>query len=101
MRAAADTDNAGAGAGAVTSDVVRIAVTNAVVTGAAGTAGSSQNHLMQLVKSASPESVVQELCRHWNLSNPEDYALGTLTPDTETHGPPASIEWVGGECYGG
>lgn len=42
----------------------------------------------------------KEVAEEW--ANPEDYALGTLAPDSEdTYGPPAAITWVGGECYGG
>jgi hypothetical protein len=41
----------------------------------------------------------KEISSEW--ANPEDYSIGTLAPDTEVYGPPASLTWVGGECYGG
>lgn len=55
------------------SEVVKIVVTNSVVT--SENIGTSQNRHMQLNKRTSLTQVVEELCRHWSLPNPEDCAL--------------------------
>ncbi len=61
-------------ASAASSDVVRIAVTNAVATTPSSTTG--HNHLMQLSRKEPLADVVRKLCAHWHLSMPcEDYAL--------------------------
>ncbi len=65
------------------SDVVRIAVTNAVSSASSSSSGQTLNHLMQLPSGRSLASVVEELCRLWRLDGrPEDYAL-RLEPSKE------------------
>ena len=62
----------GTGAATMSSspDVVHIAVINTVGI------GGNQNHLLQISKKESLQSIVNQLCTQvWKLDNPADYAL--------------------------
>jgi hypothetical protein len=61
-----------AAATAPSNDLVHIAVINTVAT----VTNQNQNHLLQVSKANSLQSIVEELCTQvWKLDNPDDYAL--------------------------